>query len=93
MVFMLLQFGIAWKKKLYLARDPRGLKTLFMEKKVIQFFASEPKAFYKSDLFKNINKNSVYQLISSGYVFHPNSSIEGINQIYPGEMVVFNKDK
>ncbi len=82
------------EEKLYLARDPRGLKTLFYGKKSNTiFFASEPKAFYKSDLFKNINISSVYQLISSGYVFHPNSSIEGINQIYPGEMVMFNKDK
>ena len=82
------------EEKLYLARDPRGLKTLFYGKKNSTiFFASEPKAFYKSHLFKKINKNSVYQLISSGYVFHPSSSLEEINQIYPGEMVVFDKEK
>jgi len=82
------------EEKLYLARDPRGLKTLFYAKKNnTLFFASETKAFYKSNLFKKINKNSVFQLVSSGYVFHPSSSLSEVNQLRPGEMIIFNKKK
>lgn len=82
------------KETLIMARDPRGLKTLFYGKKNnTLYFASETKAFYKSNLFRKINLDSVHQFISSGYIFHPSSSLEGINQLHPGEMIMVNKEK
>ena len=81
-------------KKLILSRDPRGVKPLYYGKKDCYiYFSSEVKSFINSNIFKNVNLESVSQYLSAGYIFNNDSSIQGVKQLYPGETLEIIENK
>ena len=72
------------KKNLYLARDPFGIKPLYVNYSNDQIsFSSEIKSVIKSS---NLCQEGFSDLITFGYHFGNNTLYEGVNQIEPGEL-------
>ena len=87
-----------WDNKencLYLARDRAGEKPLYYSANENFFiFASELKSIKKSLFFNDeINKESVFDLINSGYISAPNSIFKNTKKLEPGNYLVFNQKK
>ena len=63
-----------FKKKLILSRDPRGVKPLYYGKKGNYiYFSSEIKSFVNSNIFREVDRNSLQQFLSAGYIFNNSS--------------------
>ena len=76
------------KKKLTLSRDPRGIKPLYYGKKEnFIYFSSEVKSFINSNIFQDVDHNSLQQFLSAGYVFNNSSSLKDVKQLNPGETI------
>ena len=79
------------KKKLFLARDPLGIKPLYYHfdgKKFV--FASEIKAILEDKSIKrSINKKALNQYISLRYNPEENTIFEGIKKLLPGHTLSF----
>ena len=78
-------------KKLYLARDPLGIKPLFYSDAVDHvIFGSEIKAILSSQAFeKKIDEQALSNYFSNFYTSGSNSIILGIQQLEPGEVIEF----
>ena len=77
-----------FKKKLILSRDPRGVKPLYYGKKGNYiYFSSEIKSFVNSNIFRDVDHNSLQQFLSAGYIFNNSSSLKNVKQIFPGETI------
>ena len=77
-----------FKKKLILSRDPRGVKPLYYGKdRNYIYFSSEIKSFINSKIFRDVDHNSLQQLLSAGYIFNNSSSLKNVKQLYPGETI------
>lgn len=81
------------KKKLTLSRDPRGVKPLYYGKKENYiYFSSEIKSFINSNIFKDVDHNSLQQFLSAGYIFNNSSSLKDVKQLKPGETIEIIED-
>ena len=81
------------KKKLTLSRDPRGVKPLYYGKKENHiYFSSEIKSFINSNIFKDVDHNSLQQFLSAGYIFNNSSSLKDVKQLNPGETIEIVED-
>ena len=77
-----------FKKKLILSRDPRGVKPLYYGKKGNYiYFSSEIKSFVNSNIFRDVDRNSLQQFLSAGYIFNNSSSLKNVKQLFPGETI------
>ena len=78
-------------KKLYLARDPLGIKPLFYSDAVDQvIFGSEIKAILASQAYeKKIDEQALSNYFSNFYTSGSRSIILGIQQLEPGEVIEF----
>jgi asparagine synthase (glutamine-hydrolysing) len=71
--------------KLLLARDPVGVKPLYYYASPHLFaFSSEIKTFTQLRIASKVCLPSIHQFLCSGYVFHPQTAIEGVLQVDPG---------
>ncbi|HOX28763.1 MAG TPA: asparagine synthase (glutamine-hydrolyzing), partial [bacterium] len=83
----------AGKRQLILARDPMGVKPLYYSAERDRFmFSSELKTFTSTGIASTVSMTAVRQFLSSGYVFHPFSSIEGVCQLPQGELLIVDND-
>ena len=81
------------KKKLTLSRDPRGVKPLYYGKKENHIYlSSEIKSFISSNIFKDVDHNSLQQFLSAGYIFNNSSSLKDVKQLNPGETIEIIED-
>lgn len=82
-------FAIADEKqgKLFLARDRCGQKPLYYCKRNGEFvFASEIKALIAAGVVeKKINEQALQEYLAYGYAFGPESLINGVSKLLPGE--------
>lgn len=79
--------------KLLLARDPLGVKPLYLRRtRDALHFASELKAFTSNTLANRVNPVALLQYLSAGYVFCPDTALEGVQQLDPGTVVTVNSD-
>ena len=75
-------------KKLIITRDPFGVKPLFFLKQSNSFyFSSELKSFTLNKISNQINLLSLGQYLHSGYVFHPQTALQNVEQLKPGEII------
>jgi len=83
------------QKKLILARDRIGKKPLLYSKisNDTLVFASEAKALYKVLPNKTLNKKTIIDVMTFGYVPGPNSAIEEIKNIPPGCIGIYHNSK
>ncbi len=80
------------RKKLILIRDRCGTKPLFYLKANNDIvFSSDIKAIIKSPYYSNRNVNlmSLNNFLSYGYIPHPETMFEGIRQVKPGHMIIW----
>lgn len=82
-------FAIAiWDERtrlLFLARDPFGVKPLYFQSDNGDlYFSSELKSFTQTGLNNQVNLTAVTEFLHSTYVFHPDSALDGVNQVRPG---------
>ncbi len=81
-------------KKIILSRDRLGVKPLFyyfdkISNKLI--FASEIKSIIKNPIVKrNFNFNGFNQIIHYGYAIDGETMLEGINELLPGCLLIYN---
>jgi len=82
-------------KKLFLARDRLGVKPLYYA--VIDgefFFASEIKAILQNkDFKKEIDLQSLHDLLTFRYVPEPNTILKGVRKLLPGHYLVYQNKK
>ena len=83
------------KKKIFLARDRFGIKPLYYIKNENFFsFSSEIKSFLAIDNFKfKLNKEHLSEYFIFKYLAPPNTLINEINLLPPGEFIVFENNK
>jgi asparagine synthase (glutamine-hydrolysing) len=87
-------FAIWDGKKLFLARDPVGIKPLyyyFDDKNFI--FASEIKTILKADIKVKVDYDSVDKLLSYRVVPGDKTLFEGINKLLPGYSLTYEDGK
>ena len=78
-------------KRLTLARDAVGVKPLFyFINGDALFFSSELKSFTKTRLVTTANWTAVLAFLSAGYVFRPDTALEGVRQVEPGTAISIN---
>lgn len=77
--------------KLILARDPLGVKPLYLLKtNDALYFSSEIKTFTDLNLANQANPMGLSQYLSADYVFHPHTAIDGVTQVLPGQVREFS---
>ena len=83
------------KNKIFLARDRFGIKPLYYIKNENFFsFSSEIKSFLAIDNFNfKLNKEHISEYFIFKYLAPPNTLINEINLLSPGEFIVFNDNK
>ena len=83
------------KQELILARDPFGIKPLYIvETKKSVAFASEPAVLTKSGIIEaKLNNKVVPKLLNRQYVGGEETLFEGITRLKPGEVVVIKDGK
>ena len=79
------------EQKLVIARDRMGIKPLYYHiKNNVLIFASEIRAIIKSDLIeKKINQQSVAEYIQYTTVHAPNTILEDVKVLMPGNLIEF----
>jgi len=78
-------------KRLTLARDAVGIKPLFyMFADEVLYFSSELKSFTKTKLATTANWTAVLAFLSAGYVFRPDTALDGVRQVEPGTTLSIN---
>jgi asparagine synthase (glutamine-hydrolysing) len=88
----------AREHKLALARDPLGIKPLYLARNPIPggewslIFASEVRAILASGLLgkPRLNPRAVMSVVWNGFVVTPETAISGIEPVWPGQLRVFN---
>jgi asparagine synthase (glutamine-hydrolysing) len=82
------------QKKLILARDRLGTKPLFYyAREDCVVFGSETKMVLQSGMLeKRVNLSAIDCLLSYGYIPCPLTMFEGIHQVKPGHLMIFDKD-
>lgn len=74
-----------------LVRDPMGIKPLYYSRiKESLYFSSELKTFTFLDLANKPNLNAVHNFLATDYVFHPQSAINEVLQVSPGNIFKIN---
>jgi asparagine synthase (glutamine-hydrolysing) len=87
------------KRTLLLARDPLGIKPLYLCKNPNPrgewslIFASEVRALLASGLVPSprLNPAAVASVVWNGFVTGPQTIVQGIEQLWPGEYRIFDK--
>ncbi len=76
-----------WENKLFIVRDRLGIKPLYYyEKDGLLLFASEIRAILVSGLVeKKLDRNALYNYLTYQTVHAPNTMVEGVKQLNPGE--------
>lgn len=79
------------KQRLFAARDRLGIKPFYFHQSAGRlFFASEIRAILASGLVeKKLNRQSVHEFLTYQTVHAPNTMVEGISQLHPGEYCIF----
>jgi len=79
------------KPRLFIARDPLGIKPLLYAENDQGFiFASEMKSILSSGLVKpEVNPEALRQLLTYGSVTQPNTFISGVRMLLPGHRLIF----
>jgi asparagine synthase (glutamine-hydrolysing) len=82
----------ARRKRLLLARDPLGIKPLYIARNPDPdagwslMFASEIRAILASGLMRpKLNRQAVASIVWNGFVVGPDTAVEGIESLRPGE--------
>ncbi|HEV2530763.1 asparagine synthase (glutamine-hydrolyzing) [Phenylobacterium sp.] len=75
--------------KTWLARDPFGIKPLYiMEHDGGLAFASEPRAFFKAGLMAPVlNEEPAKELLAFNYTLAERTAFQGLRRLVPGEIV------
>ena len=75
--------------KTWLARDPFGIKPLYiMEHDGGLAFASEPRAFFKAGLMAPVlNEKPAKELLAFNYTLAERTAFQGLRRLVPGEIV------
>jgi asparagine synthase (glutamine-hydrolysing) len=72
-------------RELLIARDPVGVKPLYyLVNDSGLYFSSEIKSFTATGIANQANLPAIIQFLCSGYVFHPDTAINGVKQLKPG---------
>lgn len=81
------------KQKMFAARDRMGIKPFYFQQQNDRFlFASEIRSLLASGMVeKKLNKKAVVEYLSYQTVHAPNTMVEGISQLMPGECCTFEK--
>ncbi len=85
-------------RKLLLARDPLGIKPLFLAQNPDPHgewalaFASEIRALLASGLLgtPRLDPRAAASVVWNGFVMGPNTAVQGVEQLWPGELRVFD---
>lgn len=86
-------FAISDGKKLFLARDPVGIKPLYYYFENGSFiFASEIKAFFHAGIAPNINHDSLNLLLSYRTVLGESTLFQNIKKLLPGHYLVYENN-
>lgn len=87
------------RRELMLARDPLGIKPLYFAQNRnggdwSLIFASELTAILASGLFgkPRLNPRAAASIVWNGFMVAPETAIEGIETVWPGELRVFNSN-
>ena len=87
-------FAILDGKKLFLARDPVGIKPLYYNfENGNFFFASEIKAILEATLKATVNYNALNELLSYRIVSGNETLFQGIYKLLPGHYLIFEDGK
>jgi asparagine synthase (glutamine-hydrolysing) len=79
--------------ELLLARDPVGVKPLYiLETPESFYFSSELKSFTTTGLARKAAGAAVAQFLSAAYVFNPHAALRGVRQIEPGHLMMIGPD-
>ena len=86
------------RRRLFLARDPLGIKPLYVALhpepggEWSLAFASEVRAILASGLLgkSRLNPDAVESVVWNGFVMAPNTAVEGVGTLWPGELRTFN---
>lgn len=83
------------KDRLLLARDPMGIKPLFLAKDGKRFaFASELPALLESGVdHGGIDKQSIAQYFSLGYIPAPRTAFDNIRKLEPGNLILVSDNE
>jgi asparagine synthase (glutamine-hydrolysing) len=74
--------------ELLLARDPVGVKPLYLcETQDSFYFSSEIKSFTATGLAKRVDLHAIGQFLCAAYVFHPHAALKGVRQLEPGHLM------
>ena len=79
------------RNKLFILRDPVGIKPIYLYENDKQlFFSSEIKGLkaYVGEL--KINNKKIYEFFSLGYLIEPETGFENIKKLMPGSFFEFN---
>jgi asparagine synthase (glutamine-hydrolysing) len=80
-------------QKVLLVRDPLGVKPLYyLQGSESLYFSSEIKTFTHLRLANKINPLALSQFLCADYVFHPQTAIEGVLQVLPGQVMEIDRD-
>jgi asparagine synthase (glutamine-hydrolysing) len=75
-------------RELLLARDPMGVKPLYIFQDQDSFyFSSELKSFSVCGLVNRADATAIAQFLCTAYVFHPYTALEGVRQVEPGSLM------
>jgi asparagine synthase (glutamine-hydrolysing) len=81
------------QRRLFLARDPVGVKPLYtLDTADAFYFSSELKTFTQLRLANDINMYGITQFLSAGYVFNPTTAVAGVVQLKPGQVLSVGVD-
>jgi asparagine synthase (glutamine-hydrolysing) len=76
------------RNRLLLARDPLGVKPLYLLRTGGSLmFSSEVKTFTQCRLANRACPAAIGEYLHAGYVFHPRTAIEGVEQVPPGTLI------
>lgn len=77
------------KRKLFLARDPLGVKPLYLaERPGFVAFASEAKAFFAMGIKAEIDPAAIHEALTYRYVPPPRSGFKDIEKLPPGNFAI-----
>lgn len=91
-------FAIAYYRKndskLFLARDPNGIKPIYYYLKNGQLiFSSEKRGIFVHEISRKLDWDSFNIFLDMGYVPGPRTLIENVYKVRPGECVIFDIGK
>lgn len=80
------------KKKLFLVRDPIGIKPLyFIEKPEVTFFSSEIKSFIDLKILTEINMQFLQEKNIFGFPLNDSTLFKDVRKVLPGEVIMLDK--